>query len=192
MMPEISVSENTWERLKLWAVPLEDTPDDALNRLLDFAEQHRSRDQSRSESEVEGKAVESNTLTINSEPLNLEHNWEDTLVKSASEARLPRGQKVSNEEYYAPILLVLFELGGAARASDVLDGVEKKMKHLFTEVDYQDRPSGGISRWKHTAHWARNTMVHQLGLLSNDSPHGVWELSEAGIAKARRLSTLQH
>ena len=189
-MPEISIGEDNWERLKLWAVPLEDTADDALKRVLDFAKQHRNCEQCRSESEVEGNAAESNSPRTNFELLSLDQNKKEPMLKTVIASRLPRGRKVPNEEYYAPILLTLLGLGGSARASDVLDGVEERMKHMFTEVDYQDRPSGGISRWKHTAHWGRNAMVHQLGLLRNDSPHGVWELSEAGMAEAKRLSIL--
>lgn len=37
-MPTIRISDETWERLKRWAVPLEDTPDDAVRKVLDAAE----------------------------------------------------------------------------------------------------------------------------------------------------------
>lgn len=38
MMPTIRISDQTWERLKRWAVPLEDSPDDAVRKVLDAAE----------------------------------------------------------------------------------------------------------------------------------------------------------
>lgn len=41
MMPVVRISDGTWERLKTWAEPLEDTADDALRKVLDIAERHR-------------------------------------------------------------------------------------------------------------------------------------------------------
>lgn len=38
MMPVIRVSDTTWERMKLHAKPLEDTPDDIVRRALDALE----------------------------------------------------------------------------------------------------------------------------------------------------------
>ena len=34
-MPVIRISEDTWQRLKRWASPLEDTPDSTIGKLLD-------------------------------------------------------------------------------------------------------------------------------------------------------------
>jgi hypothetical protein len=36
-------------------------------------------------------------------------------------------------------------------------------------------------RWRNSAQWCRNTM-RQEGLIVDGSPHGVWEISEAGRA----------
>lgn len=40
MVPVVRIGDVQWERLKRWAVPLEDTPDTALRRALDAAEAH--------------------------------------------------------------------------------------------------------------------------------------------------------
>ena len=40
-MPVMRISEDTWKRLQSWAIPLEDSPDDALRRVLDAAEAQR-------------------------------------------------------------------------------------------------------------------------------------------------------
>lgn len=37
-MPVIRISDSTWDRLKRWAEPLEDSADDAIRRVLDAAE----------------------------------------------------------------------------------------------------------------------------------------------------------
>ena len=41
-MPVIRVKPETYERMKSWAIPLEDTPNDAIERILDAAEEHRT------------------------------------------------------------------------------------------------------------------------------------------------------
>ena len=39
-MPVIRIKPETYERMKNWAIPLEDTPNDAIERILDAAEEH--------------------------------------------------------------------------------------------------------------------------------------------------------
>ena len=39
-MPVIRITDSTWSRLQRWAVPLEDTPEDAVRKVLDAAEEH--------------------------------------------------------------------------------------------------------------------------------------------------------
>jgi len=39
-MPVIRITDATWGRLKRWAVPLDDSPDDAVRKVLDAAEEH--------------------------------------------------------------------------------------------------------------------------------------------------------
>ena len=41
-MPVIRVKPETYERMKDWAVPLQDTPNDAIERILEAAEEHRA------------------------------------------------------------------------------------------------------------------------------------------------------
>jgi hypothetical protein len=40
-MPVIRISDESWDRLKNWATPLEDTPDDAVRKVLDAAEAYK-------------------------------------------------------------------------------------------------------------------------------------------------------
>lgn len=95
--------------------------------------------------------------------------------------RLARGLRTPEEEFRWPILEALHELGGKAPASDVLDRVEKKMKDILNEYDREPLPSTPSSpRWRNTAQWCRSTLVRE-GLLKNNSPHGIWELSDEGL-----------
>lgn len=93
--------------------------------------------------------------------------------------KLPKGLKTPDTSYRIPILESLTELGGQGRISQILELVEEKMKGLLNEYDYEMLPSGGEVRWSNTAKWCKSSMKKE-GLLSDTSPHGVWEISEAG------------
>lgn len=69
--------------------------------------------------------------------------------------------------------------------SQVLDRVLQSMKGTLKDLDYDPLASNpDMPRWKNAAQWARNSMVKE-GLLRNDSPRGVWQISEAGIRYLR-------
>lgn len=94
--------------------------------------------------------------------------------------RLQRGMRSRTEAYYVPILQVLSEMGGSGKVADVLDRVGKKMKGVLKKADYEPLASSPDNlRWRNAAQWARNSMVNE-GLLKNDSPRGVWEISDKG------------
>ncbi len=81
--------------------------------------------------------------------------------------------------YWRFILQSLVELGGSARSELVLERVGQKMEHILTAGDRAMLPSGVDVRWKNRAAWQRYNMVRQ-GLLKNNSPRGIWEISEQG------------
>lgn len=93
--------------------------------------------------------------------------------------RLQRGVRTPESAYYLPILKVLSDLGGSARMNDVLERVEQAMKGKLKQVDYGRLDSTLDLRWRNTAQWARNSLAKE-GLLKQDSPRGIWEISEAG------------
>ena len=169
MVPVIRIGDATWARLKSWAIPLEDSPDDVLQRVLDNADEHRNCSASLHSPPILDDTISQGLDTNTTNPPKIK--------------RLPPGQKVPNEAYEFPILESLYELGGKARMDEVLEHVEVKMKHLFSAVDYDSVPSGGEIRWRNSAQWARNTLVHRRGLLKKNSGHGIWELTDQGTAK---------
>ncbi len=91
-----------------------------------------------------------------------------------------KGEITPHSAYYRPILESLVELGGRAKTKKVLDLVGEKMKPLLKDMDYGLHSDGRSIRWRNTAQWARNTMVNDDGRMKNDSPHGIWEISDAG------------
>jgi hypothetical protein len=94
--------------------------------------------------------------------------------------RLRRGLRTPEGAYYRPILQALVELGGRGPMGQVLDRVGQAMRGVLRDVDHQPLASDPeLPRWRNAAQWARNSMV-QEGLLRNDSPRGIWEISDAG------------
>lgn len=98
----------------------------------------------------------------------------------AQTMRLARGMRTPESAFVVPILDALRQLGGRASTSQVLERVEPMMKGQLQEVDYQPLVSDPLRpRWYNTAQWARNSMVVR-GLLRNDSPRGIWEVTKVG------------
>lgn len=116
----------------------------------------------------------------------LQTEFED-LLGEATEApddrrRLRAGLRTPDAAYNRPVLEAIVELGGSANLNDVLELVHEKMRHQLNEHDHAPLPSDGvIPRWRNTAQWARYNL-RQQGLLRNDSPRGIWEISEQGRA----------
>jgi hypothetical protein len=162
-MPTIRITDSTWDRLKRWAVPLEDSADDAVRKALDAAEEHLRCPQSK-QLGVRGPAR-----------------------PRLKRPRLAKGLKTPQSAYVRPILEALQELGSSAPVAEVLRLVERKIGSQLNEVDRQGLPSSGTPRWQNTAQWTRLDLVKQ-GLLKNDSPTGVWELTPEGTRELQRLS----
>ncbi|MFZ0888178.1 MAG: winged helix-turn-helix domain-containing protein [Candidatus Binataceae bacterium] len=99
--------------------------------------------------------------------------------------RLERGLRTPEDSYRLPILETLEELGGSARVGEVLNLIAEKMGQQFSEYDRHTLASGQ-ERWRNAAQWCRLTLVRE-GLLSSDSPHGVWELTEQGQSEVQRI-----
>lgn len=87
--------------------------------------------------------------------------------------------KTPQSAYRVPILKALEQLGGKGRMREVLGTVYEKMKDNLTEDDLRPVPSGRAIRWKNTAQWELSTMIKD-GLLRDDSPTGIWEITDEG------------
>jgi hypothetical protein len=108
----------------------------------------------------------------------LEHD-EDTISRT-NKGRLKAGMRTPAPAFYIPILKSLIKLGGRGTVNEVLDMVEKEMHKQLKDIDYGHLPSNPeMIRWRNTAQWARASMVKE-GLLKDNSPRGVWEISEFG------------
>ncbi|MBN8733889.1 MAG: winged helix-turn-helix domain-containing protein [Acidobacteria bacterium] len=76
--------------------------------------------------------------------------------------------------------------GGSAKRETVLDWIERHHGHKFTPEDLKSVPSTGEPTWRNRASWARQHAVDS-GFLRQNSPSGLWELTEAGRENMRPL-----
>ncbi len=105
---------------------------------------------------------------------------EETRAHRRNLGKLRKGLRTPTEAYYAPILKALESMGGSGKVPEVLERVGQIMKPVLKDVDYQPLESKPHKlRWRNNAQWARKRMVNE-GLLRHDSPHGVWEITDAG------------
>jgi len=94
--------------------------------------------------------------------------------------RLQRGLRTPEPEFRLPILKVLAEMGDSGKTAEVLDRVGEFMANELQDVDHQPLASNAnLPRWRNTAMWARQALVAD-GLMKQDSPRGVWEISDKG------------
>lgn len=123
---------------------------------------------------------------------NLQAEWKNLFGKKKSDkrsgntGRLKRGLRTREEEYELPILQSLAELGGRATVKEVLKMVYEKMKDKLNEFDLQPLKSGYDLRWRNSAQWCRFALTKR-GLLSSDSPRGVWQITEKGRDYLRQV-----
>lgn len=95
-------------------------------------------------------------------------------------ARLPKGKRTPEKAFYVPILQAIVEMGGSASMGSVLPRVHELIHGSLKEADKETLSSAPTTpRWRNTAQWARNSLVKE-GLMSSDSPHGVWAITQRG------------
>jgi len=96
--------------------------------------------------------------------------------------RSKRGDITSQDDYCAPILRVLIEMGGSGNTKDVIVKVGEKMKSIFKPKDKEKTATRAKElRWQNNTRWARQAMVDD-GRMRADSKTGVWEISDKGRA----------
>jgi len=93
--------------------------------------------------------------------------------------RLRKGLKTPQSVYRVPILRALVDLGGEADLDAVLERVKAAMAGQLNAHDLDTLADGKTVRWRNTAQWTRNAMREE-GLIRDDTPRGVWGISEAG------------
>ena len=83
--------------------------------------------------------------------------------------------KTTNEVLRKEIIKALNTLGGSGRVRQALAEMGKQLNGKLLPRDMETVSTGDLV-WKNNACWERNRMVNE-GILKNDSPRGIWELS---------------
>jgi hypothetical protein len=87
---------------------------------------------------------------------------------------LPR---TSGDTLRGHIIEALKKFGGRAKLADVFKEIEKQLEDKFLPGDLELREDRKTIVWKNNVQWERLKMTRD-GTLRNDSPNGIWELSE--------------
>lgn len=106
---------------------------------------------------------------------------DEVVIKQPKALYQPKkGERTGEDAFYMSILIVLDELGGRAHCQKVFKKLEQLIGDQFTEKDWETMPSDDKEiRWINTARWTRQRLVND-GLLANNSPRGIWEITPAG------------
>lgn len=152
-MRSVKLSEETYIRLLKRAETFEDTPEVVIQRLLDAVGVPDSSEEA------------SGTFT-----------WQPPT--RVSTARAAPGSILAEREYWPAVLTAIVERGGTAPTNDVIERVGELLESRLTEKD-RDHLESGELRWRNRTRFARQRMKEQ-GLLSVNSPRGMWEITRAG------------
>lgn len=160
MMPVIRISEITWERMKRYARPFEDSPEDIVKLGLDALDKQAGRP----------KATPAGLPKASGRPR-----------KDAVGVKLPQ------KAFRDPLLRLLYKLGGSAGLRELQEKLLPSIRDKLGEADFVI-VSTGEPRWWNATCWERSELVKE-GLLRADSPRGRWELSDEGKRAAAQLAT---
>lgn len=104
-------------------------------------------------------------------------------------------RQTSQKECVVPILQALEEMGGSGHITVVTDRVGELLSGRLIGRDFEQLTTRNQIRWRNTVGWAREKMKRE-GLLADDSPWGIWEITEQGRAylrdHAEEIATLQN
>src|SRR3972149_3602023 len=88
-----------------------------------------------------------------------------------------RSPKTDKKVLREQIIRALKKIGGRARVADVIEEMSRHLKGKLLPGDLELRQDGKTSDWVKNACWERLRMVRE-GILRDDSPNGIWELTE--------------
>jgi hypothetical protein len=171
IMPNIRVSD--WNKVRLESLGrFGDCHDSVLGRALDLIlGDRRLADKVR----VPAQAQAQNFVN-------------PALAEGDSRTRARKGT-VTGERFFIPHILAVLKnaKNHSMHCSEVLRELERLVpRERLSPLDFDKLPSGAV-RWANKAQWARKIMVDE-GLLEpvEKAGHGVWKLTEAGLAQARK------
>ncbi len=174
MPQEIDVDDEVFAALQERAIPLVDTPNSVIRRVLGLSEMPTDVGRMRKQ-QMRGWASDAES-NVPSKARTIARKR--TSGGKGRPRRAPKGVLLPETEYELPILQTLVELGGHAPTSKLLDSLETKLDGRLQAMD-RDRLASGDVRWKNRAQFVRLKLVRG-GDMVKDSPRGIWEISDRG------------
>jgi len=117
----------------------------------------------------------------------LQYEWKNQVLGKKKKRRkskrkikkISKGLKTPLAEFRLPILEVIIEMGGHDHADAIIKKVGQKMKGVLNKYDYERLESDNVYRWVKSVQWCRYKLTKE-GLLKNNSPRGIWEITKMG------------
>lgn len=171
---EFEITADVWNALKGAAQPFE-MPNDVLRRVLLPTGDPNGTSKSASPTTKTAAKARSNRQSAKRRP-------RGQRARSTKRTRVASDQLLPDSEYELPILKAIADAGGRRPTREVLDVVGDVLKDRFTELDGQPIRDGGPPRWQNRTQFVRLRLVKE-GLMKEDSPRGVWEISPQGMQR---------
>ena len=173
MSPTIEIDDDVFEGLKRHAEPFVDTPNDVVRRLLAVADDAPARATKPSATRGVPAAATSDARTPGAIG-----GSSAKRRKASGRKRAPSDQLLPEEAYEIPILRVLETAGGRLPTSEAIAAVQPLVDDKLLPMD-RDMLDSGKPRWQSRVVFTRLRLI-KSGFLKDDSPRGVWEISDAG------------
>lgn len=166
MKRSIEVDDEVFEALQLLAEPFVDTPNSVLRRALSLPTDAPGAPGDRTPA-APGASAEGSDRGKRRR-------------RRTGGSRAPSGSLLPESAYRVPILCYLRDSGGRAPAREAVAAVGEALDGALTSLDREATRSGGV-RWQSRVQFARLQLARE-GLLESDSPRGVWEITDRGLA----------
>ncbi len=185
---QVELDDETFAELQRRAVPLVDTPNSVIRRLLGLSKLLPDGEAPPVPRRHVEDAAQSAGQGGTEQPLRLRATQSPRRTRRSraqkKAIRAPKGVLLPESQYELPILETLTELGGRAPTSELLDALEGKLDGSLKPLDREPLASGDV-RWKNRAQFVRLKLVRG-GDMKSPSPRGVWEISDQGRARLTR------
>ena len=186
-MKSISVDDEVFAELQRRAEPLVDDANSVLRRVFELEPIGAEAELPRSGGGIEGNRVPRAPRVASRSSVGGTGPRRRPSTKQADNrgARPPKGSLLPEADYVLPLLESLVELGGSAPTSTVVRRIGEKLVDKLTDYDRAIIKSGDV-RWKNRVQFVRLGLIRE-GLISKESPRGIWEITDAGRNRVREL-----
>jgi hypothetical protein len=171
--PAIQIDDQVYQWLQKQASPFVDSPNSVLRRVAGLGKS--------SAEHAVGDLMAPADISAMRHPT----KHRPTRRGKSKAMRVPKGVLLPLEDYKAPLLSVLLEMGGSGPARTVIKRVGDRLRQRLSGMDRARYGSGGV-RWENRVQFARLRLV-EGGLIEKESPKGTWELTAIGRSKAASL-----